>query len=94
MWMPAQTTMPPLRTAARARGTSSPAGAKMITLSSSTGGGWSDPLTDAAPSSDAKRRDSSPRVTTWTSCPRCSATWITMCADAPNPYRPSRGADP
>ena len=38
MWIPAHTTTPPLRTARSASGTSAPAGAKMITLSSSTGG--------------------------------------------------------
>ena len=38
MWMPAQTTLPPFATAASAAGTSSPAGAKMIAASSSSGG--------------------------------------------------------
>ena len=38
MWMPAQTTVPPLPRARRAAGTSSPAGAKMIAASSSSGG--------------------------------------------------------
>src|SRR6266404_3156864 len=39
MWMPPHTTVPPFATAARAAGTSSPAGAKMIAASSSSGAG-------------------------------------------------------
>ena len=38
MWMPAQTTRPPLRTAFSAAGTSAPTGAKMIAQSSGSGG--------------------------------------------------------
>ena len=39
MWMPAQTTVPPLALARSAAGTSAPTGAKMIAASSSSGGG-------------------------------------------------------
>ncbi len=41
--MPPQTTIPPLRTAASARGTSAPTGAKMIAASSGSGGVSSEP---------------------------------------------------
>ena len=47
MWMPPQTTVPPLATACRARGTNSPTGAKMIAASSFTGG---DSVRTAGPS--------------------------------------------
>src|ERR1700751_3348397 len=50
MWMPPQTTTPPLRTAARAAGTSAPIGAKMIAASSGSTGRVSDPPAQAQPS--------------------------------------------
>src|SRR5438876_831611 len=56
MWMPPQTTRPPLRTAASARGTRSPAGAKMIAASSGSGGGASDGPAQTQPSASACRR--------------------------------------
>ena len=49
MWMPPHTTRPPLRTALSAIGTRSPTGAKMIAASSRTGGAWSDPPAQLAP---------------------------------------------
>jgi len=49
MWIPAQTTRPPLRTARNASGTRSPTVAKMMAISSGTGGGSSDPPAQAAP---------------------------------------------
>src|SRR5210317_1195922 len=55
MWMPPQTTVPPLRTARNAARTSGPTGAKMIAASSSTGGRVSEPSAHTAPSSRAKR---------------------------------------
>ena len=62
MWIPPHTTTPPIRTARRARGTSSPAGAKTITLSSSTGGTSSPTPAHVTPRSRASRRPVSPRV--------------------------------
>jgi hypothetical protein len=53
MWMPPHTTVPPLATADRAAGTSSPAGAKMIAASSSTGGLVSEAPAQTAPRSRA-----------------------------------------
>src|SRR5262245_23836764 len=50
MWMPAQTTRPPLATARSATGTSAPTGAKMIAASSSSGGSVSEPPAHSAPS--------------------------------------------
>ena len=50
MWMPAQTTRPPLRTADKAAGTSSPGVAKMIAASRASGGGSSDEPAHTAPS--------------------------------------------
>ena len=64
MWMPAHTTTPPFRTAASATGTSAPTGAKMIALSSSTGGLSSGPPAHSAPSSRANAWLAAPRVTT------------------------------
>ena len=55
MWMPAQTTRPPLRTARSAAGTSAPTGAKMIAASSGSGGGSSESPAQTAPSARAKR---------------------------------------
>ena len=49
MWIPAQTTMPPLAVAARADGTSAPTGAKMIAASSGSGGVSSDEPAQSAP---------------------------------------------
>ena len=54
MWMPAATTMPPLRTALRPAGTSAPTGAKRIAASSSSGGASSEPPAQTAPSLRAK----------------------------------------
>jgi hypothetical protein len=46
MWMPPHTTVPPLRTARSARGTSDPTGAKMIAASNSSGADcWLSPAT-------------------------------------------------
>src|SRR6266545_3416325 len=53
MWIPAQTTVPPLPTARNARGTSSPTGAKMIAASSSSGGPAFVAPAQSAPSSSA-----------------------------------------
>ena len=54
MWMPAQTTVPPLRDGRSAAGTSAPTGAKMIAASSCAGGASSDPPAQTAPSARAK----------------------------------------
>ena len=56
MWMPAQTTRPPLRTAFSAVGTRSPTAAKMMAISSGCGGVSSDPPAHAAPSERATMR--------------------------------------
>ena len=50
MWIPAQTTDPPSRTARSAAGTSSPIGAKTIAASSGSGGASDEPPAHAAPS--------------------------------------------
>ena len=49
MWIPAQTTVPPFARTASAAGTSSPAGAKTIAASSSSGGRSSLPPAHSAP---------------------------------------------
>ena len=49
MWMPPQTTWPPLDSIASAAGTSVPTGAKMITASSSENGVSSEPPAQVAP---------------------------------------------
>jgi hypothetical protein len=54
MWMPAQTTTPPLRTARNAAGMSDPTGAKISAASSSNGAGASLSPAHAAPSERAK----------------------------------------
>lgn len=54
MWIPAQTTRPPLRTAFSATGTKAPTGAKMIAQSSSCGGESSESPAQLAPSFCAK----------------------------------------
>jgi hypothetical protein len=54
MWIPAQTTRPPLRTDLNAAGTSAPTAAKMIAASSATGAGSSDPPAQVQPSERAK----------------------------------------
>jgi len=61
MWIPAQTTVPPLDTAFRATGTSAPTGAKMIAASSASGGVSSEPPAQAAPHSRANLRPRRPR---------------------------------
>ena len=87
MWMPAQTTTPPLAVAFKAAGTSCPAGAKMIAASSSSGPGPIESPAHSAPSSRANDCDSSSsaRVNANTRRPSWSATWVMMCAAAPNP---------
>src|SRR4051794_41897540 len=59
MWMPAQTTLPPLATEASAAGTSSPAGAKMMAASSGSGGGS---LEQPPPPAPGERGDASARA--------------------------------
>jgi len=87
MWIPAQTTTPPLATAASAVGTSSPTGAKMIAASSSSGGAVPVSPAHSVPSSRANRcAASSPdRVKAKTRLPSWRATWATMWALAPKP---------
>src|SRR6266511_2188464 len=94
MWIPAHTTVPPFATAASAAGTSSPAGAKMIAASSSSGG--LPAPAHSAPSSRANAcaSTSRSRVTANTRRPSCRATCATMCAAAPKPYSPTRSAAP
>ena len=53
MWIPPQTTVPPLRTARSAAGTSSPTGAKISAASSGRGGASSEPPAQAQPSERA-----------------------------------------
>ena len=55
MWIPPQTTRPPLRTARSAAGTSSPTGAKMMAASKSIGGLSSEPPVHTDPRLRAKR---------------------------------------
>ena len=54
MWIPAQTTRPPLRTAFSARGTKAPTGAKMMAASSGSGGACPESPAHAAPRAKAK----------------------------------------
>ena len=49
IYIPAQTTLPPLTTARSAAGTSAPTGANMIAASRAIGGVSSDPPDHAAP---------------------------------------------
>jgi hypothetical protein len=67
--MPATASVPPWSRAAIATGTRSPTGAKRMAASRATGGASCAPPADAAPSSMARRRASSSRVSTWTSSP-------------------------
>ena len=53
MWMPPQTTRPPLRNAASAAGTSAPTGANRIAASSGSGGCSSDPPAQSTPTERA-----------------------------------------
>ena len=76
--MPPHTTTPPLRRTARARGTSSPTGAKMIAASSFSGDGSSDPPAQTAPSDG--RNASPPR--------RPGARRRRVCALEPAPFAP------
>ena len=87
MWIPAQTTRPPLRTTFSAAGTSAPTGAKMIAASSWCGGASSEEPVQAQPSSRAKACPaSSPGlVKAYTSLPCHTATCARMCAAAPKP---------
>ncbi len=57
MWMPAQTTRPPFRTAASAFGTSAPTGANRMAASSGSGGAASESPAQRAPSERAKACD-------------------------------------
>ena len=88
MWIPPHTTMPPLRTARSAAGTSAPTGAKMIAASSGCGGASSEPPAHAA----AERAGeplavdvAGPGEGDDVAGPSCTATWATMCAAAPKP---------
>jgi hypothetical protein len=96
MWIPAQTTTPPLRTARRASGTTSPAGANTIAASSSTGGASPTAPAQEAPSARANAWPSvSPaRVKASTERPSQVATWLTMCAAAPKPNSPTHVGSP
>ena len=87
MWIPAQTTEPPLAVTASAAGTSSPAGAKTIAASSSSGGASAESPAHSAPSSRANfwASASPSRVKAKTRRPSWRATWATMCALAPKP---------
>ena len=87
MWMPAHTTLPPGASALSAAGTSSPAGAKMIAASSSSGGRWELSPVHTAPRLAAKAwpRSSPARVNAYTSRPWWTATWQIMCAAEPKP---------
>ena len=69
MWMPAQTTRPPLRTCSSASGTSAPTGAKRIAASSASGGAWPRILRRGAAERAARRPAPAPspgRVKAWT----------------------------
>lgn len=55
MWMPPQTTMPPLATALSACGTNSPTGAEIMAASSSSGGDVAASPAQTAPSDLANR---------------------------------------
>ncbi len=87
MWMPPQTTRPPLRTAASAAGTSAPTGAKMIAASS----GFGRRLVRAAGPVRAERAGESlagriaglVKANTRRPCQR--QTWAMMWAAAPKP---------
>lgn len=87
MWMPAQTTVPPRASTFSADGTSSPAGAKTIAASSSSGGASPEAPAHSAPSSRANAWPSvSPaRVKANTRRPCRRATCATMWAEAPKP---------
>ena len=89
MWMAADATVPPQRTASRARGTSSPAGANRTARSSFSGGLSSAPPTHAAPMRRASSACLAPRVTTYTRQPIACATCSAMCAEEPKPYSPT-----
>ncbi len=54
MWMPPQTTRPPLRNARSAAGTSAPTGANRMAASSGSGGASSEPPAHSAPRARAK----------------------------------------
>ena len=66
----------------------------MMAASSSSGGWPSESPAHSAPSSRASAwaSVSSARVKAKTRLPWCRATWHTMCAEAPKPYRPRRSA--
>ena len=87
MWMPPQTTTPPLRVAASAAGTSAPAGAKMRAASSGAAGASSLPPAQAAPElrANAWPAASPGRVKAYTCWPWATASWQMMWAAAPKP---------
>ena len=89
MWIPAQTTRPPLRTAFSATGTKAPTGAKMIAQSSSCGGDSSDPPAQLAPSFCAKTcpAASPDLVKAETSRPCHRATWAMMWCCGAEPIK-------
>jgi hypothetical protein len=92
IWMPPHTTRPPALTARSASGTSAPSEAKMIAASSSTGGIASDGPAQVAfrLRANSWATVSPGRVNAYSSRPWERATWIRMCAAAPNPYNPMR----
>ncbi len=96
MWIPAHTTVPPGSTAASAAGTCSPTGANRSAASSGSGAGPDASPAHSAPSpaASACASTSPARVNANTRRPSQTATWHTMWAAAPNPYRPSRSASP
>ena len=96
IWMPPRTSVPPGTSARSAAGTRVPSGAKMIAPSSGSGGASCESPAYAAPSRSANSRAaSSPgRTNANTRRPSTLATWARMCAAAPKPYSPSRGASP
>ena len=88
MWIPAQTTVAALGDArASAAGTSSPAGAKMIAASSSSGGapGAARPLGAELARERLRVLVARAREREQTRRPCARATCATMCAAAPKP---------
>jgi hypothetical protein len=93
-WMPAIERVPPRSRASSATGTRSPAGAKRIAESRGSGGCSSAPLAEAQPSSSARRRASSERVSTCTVAPWWRATWAARWAEPPQrPVADDAGAE-
>ena len=79
-----------------AAGISAPSAANTIAPSSSSGGAVVESPAHSAPSARAKAwvAASPGRVNANTRRPWKRATWATMCAEEPNPNRPSRSASP